>query len=388
MRHRKPSLDDAESTKLFIFRLRLRRPDMPLPSAFPGCELLTPKARLSIVQRTMPTLGRDEVGIKITATAVNPVDHKMRDHDTFINEYPAVLGSDAAGVIVATGDNVKGLELGDRVFFQGIIGNYESSTFQQYCKMPAELVSKTPDSISDEQASGIMLATMAVVTAFYAGEGHGMTPPWDEGGRYVGKGKSIIIIGGASSVGQYAIQMARLSGYERIVTNASFNNHEFLKSIGAHVVLDRSVSTPAAFLEALGAFPLDFVFDAISAPSTQKLGVEMLQKANVAGGHLVTVHVVVPDVPDPEAIAVGQSKDPKVEIKQVLGIGSWPELRYLSKPLAKYLGGSDGYIAQGLFIPNRPHIVPGGLAAMEEGLQLNKNGVSGKKVVIRPHDEI
>lgn len=357
-----------------------------MPSTFQGCEVLTPKAQLSLVQRSLSGLGPDEVGIKITATAINPVDRKMRDHDAFIKEYPAVLGSDAAGVVVAVGTEVNELQVGDRVFFQGIIGNYDSSTFQQYCKMPAELVSKTPANISDEEAAGIMLATMAVVTAFYAEEGHGMTPPWEERGRNVGKGKSIIIIGGASSVGQYAIQMARLSGYERIVTNASSNNHDFLKSIGAHVVLDRSASTPDAFFEATEEVPLDFVFDAISASSTQKLGMKILLKAKVHGSHLITVHVVVPDVPDPEAKAIGQSQEPQVEIRQILGIGSWPSLRHLSRGLARSLGGDDGFIAQGLFAPNRPHIVPGGFAAIEEAFSLNKSGVSGRKVIIRPGD--
>ncbi|KAJ4335896.1 hypothetical protein N0V95_008770, partial [Ascochyta clinopodiicola] len=324
--------------------------------------------------------------IKVTATAINPVDHKMRDYNAFIKDYPAVLGSDAAGVVVAVGPNVKGLRVGERVFFQGIIGNCDSSTFQQYCAMPAELLSKTPQNVSDEEASGIMLATMAVVTAFYADKGHGMIPPWDEGGRHIGKGKSIVIIGGASSVGQYAIQMARLSGYERIVTNASLNNHDFLKQLGAHIVLDRSASTPAALFDATGEYPLDFVLDGISATSTQKLGIQILQKVRRAGCHLVTVHVVVPDVPDPEAEALGWSQEHHVEIRQVLGIGSWPTLRPLSEPLARALGGHDGYLSRGLFIPNRPHIVPGGLIAIENALNLNKSGVSGKKVAIRPQD--
>jgi NADPH:quinone reductase-like Zn-dependent oxidoreductase len=359
---------------------------MLLPSTFQGCEVPKPKAQLSLVPRSLSTLQPTEVGIKITATAINPVDRKMRDHDAFIKEYPAVLGSDAAGVVVAVGSDIKALHVGDRVFFQGIIGNYDSSTFQQFCKMPAELVSKTPENISDEEAAGIMLATMAVVTAFYAEEGHGMIPPWKEGGRYVGQGKSIVIIGGASSVGQYAIQMARSSGYERIVTNASSNNHDFLASIGAHVVLDRSATSPEAFCEAIGELPLDFVFDGISAPSTQKLGIQILQKAKSSGNHLVTVHVVVPKVPDPEAVALGQSGEIPIEIRQILGIGSSPALRHLSEPLAKFLGRYDGYIAQGLFTPNRPHVVPGGLAKIEEALELNKGGVSGKKVVICPQD--
>ena len=357
---------------------------MSLPSSFQGCEVATPKAQVALTARSLPALGPTELGIKITATAINPVDWKMRDHDAFINKYPAVLGSDAAGVVVAAGSGVKDFQVGDRVFFQGIIGNYDSSTFQEYCKMPAELVSKTPKNMTDEEGAGVVLAAMAVVTAFYSQEGHGMTPPWDEGGRTVGEGKSIAIIGGASSVGQYAIQLARLSGYKRIITNASSNNHEFLKTLGADVVLDRSASTPEAFVAATENYPLDFVFDGISAPSTQKLGVQILQAAKVSSNHLVILHVVVPDVPNPEAQALGQSKEPRIDIRQVLGIGSFPELRFLSEPFARALGGEDGYIGQGLIIPNRPHVVPGGLAAIEEAFALSKKGVSGKKLILRP----
>jgi NADPH:quinone reductase-like Zn-dependent oxidoreductase len=359
---------------------------MGIPTSFQGCEVPTAKAQNVVKERKLSPLNQDEIGIKITATAINPVDWKMRDHDAFLKEYPAVLGSDAAGVVAAVGSNVSGFQVGDRVFFQGIVGKYESSTFQQYCKMPAELVSKTPDNISDEQAAGISLATVAVVTAFYSKQGHNLTPPWESGGPKAGQGKAIVILGGASSVGQYAIQLARLSGYDKIVTNASANNHEFLKSLGAHVVLDRSQSDPADFSSAIGDDQsLDFVFDAISITPTQKLAVQILQEAGV-NGHVVTVHTVVPADVDPEAKELGQSKEPTVDIKQVLGLGSSPDLRYLSEPLAKALGGPDGHVARGSFVPNRPHVVPGGLASLEDALSLNKQGVSGKKVVIRPFD--
>ena len=359
---------------------------MSFPSSFQAAEVLTPKAEITLAERSLSALGRNEVAIKITATAINPVDWKMRDNDAFLDQYPAILGSDAAGIVAAIGSEVEGVQVGDRVFFQGIIGTYESSTFQQYCKMPVELISKTPENISDEEAAGVSLATMAVVTAFYSQDGHGITPPWEDGGRRVGQGKSIVILGGASSVGQYAIQLARLSGYECIVTNASANNHEFLRKLGAHVVLDRSNSTPESFLASLGDFPLDFVFDGISVASTQRLGVEILQKANVSNGHLVTVHVVVPDVPNPEAVALGQGQEPRVEIRQVLGIGSSPALRPLSESLAKAIGGKDGWIAQGIFTPNRPRVVAGGLGAVEQALSLNKEGTSGKKIILRPFD--
>lgn len=99
--------------------------------------------------------------------------------------------------MAALGPDVSGFAVGDRVFFQGIIGEYDSSTFQQYCKMPAALVSKTPANINDDQAAGISLTAMAAVTAFYDKEGRGLPAPWEKDGGHAGKGKAIVIIGGA-----------------------------------------------------------------------------------------------------------------------------------------------------------------------------------------------
>jgi hypothetical protein len=81
--------------------------------------------------------------------------------------------------------------------------------------------------------------------------------------------------------------------------------------------------------------------------------------------------------------AQGESK---VTLPRIIGLGSVPSLRYLSEPFAKHLGGDDGYIARGLFEPNRPVVVPGGLAGIEAALAKNKKGVSGEKVVIRPFE--
>lgn len=227
-----------------------------------------------------------------------------------------------------------------------------------------------------------------------------MTAPWEEGGRTAGKGKAIVIIGGSSSVGQYAIQMARLSGFERVVTNASAKHAEHLKALGAHVVLDRNTSSPQDFFHALDGSPLPLVFDTIGIPDTILLGVKTLQLAKTSNAVLVRAcGGIVPE--DFESVAAGkggfnppevveQSREGpiKVEIKAILGIGCLPSLRHLSEPLQKHLGGEDGYIARGLLKPNRPSVVPGGLEAVETALLRNKVGVSGEKVVIRPFDQV
>ncbi|KAM5356765.1 hypothetical protein ACJ41O_003411 [Fusarium nematophilum] len=352
---------------------------MSLPTTFKAAILSGKGATHVISNRSLSPLASGEVAIKITATAINPVDWKIRDYGAFIKEWPTVLGSDASGEVVALGPDASRFAVGDRVFFQGIIGTIDASTFQQYCKMPEALLSRTPQNISDEQAAGIHLTTVAATVAFYDKSGQGLPAPWDDGGDQVGKGKAVVVLGGSSSVGQYAIQLARLSGFERIVTNASPAHHEFLASLGAHIVLDRSKSSLEDFVAAIGDLPLEFVFDSISAAETQTLGVNILQARNVEGSRVVTVSLA-----DRKAQELGQSKEPKVAVQNVVGLGSAPSLRYLTEPLAKHLGGEDGWVARGSFTPNRVTVVSGGLEGLEEALAKNKRGVSGEKVVIRP----
>ncbi|KAL4882958.1 chaperonin 10-like protein [Aspergillus karnatakaensis] len=352
---------------------------MSIPSSFKAASLPEKGARHTLTTRSPKPLDANEVGIRITATAINPVDWKVRDYGVFLQSYPAVLGSDAAGEIVAVGSNVSTFSVGDRVFFQGIITNYDASTFQEYCVMPAELVAKTPKSITDDQAAGVCLATVAGLVGLYDKTGHGLTPPpWQQGGERAGSGKAIVVLGGSSSVGQYVIQLARLSGYERIVTASSAAHHELLKTLGAHVVLDRKSAGAKDYVDAIGGLPLDVVFDSISLRDTQILGVEVLAAAGVASS-VITVMPV-----NDEAKALGEQKGQKVEVRQIIGLGSKPDLRYLSEPLMKNLGGEDGWIATGKFRPNRAVLFEGGLEKIDDALDKNRAGVSGEKVVIHP----
>jgi NADPH:quinone reductase-like Zn-dependent oxidoreductase len=286
---------------------------MSIPSSHRAAYIHAKGSAPKISSRTLGSLKPGEIAIKISATAINPVDWKIRDYGLFLVpnwQYPAILGSDGSGTVAGVGQDVSDFNVGDRVFFQSGYGDDDVSTFQEYIKMPAEAVAKTPKNISDEEASGIVLATMAAATAFYDKTGQGLKTPWDEGGNGVGKGKAIVILGGSSSVGQYAIQLARLSGFDRIITNASATHHEYLKSLGAHVVLDRNASEVKDFQKALEGSKLEFVFDTIAFKETQVLGVEILQATNTQNSRVVIVGPV-----DEEAKKLGASKEPHVAVQ-------------------------------------------------------------------------
>lgn len=355
---------------------------MSLPSSHLAAVVPEAGAQHKVVDRSLGSLAADEIAVKITATAINPVDWKIRDYRIFITEFPAVLGSDAAGEVVAVGSSVKSHTVGERVFFQGILGNYDSSTFQQYAKIPASLAAKTPKKVSDDQAATFWVAGMAAATGLYHNSGLSLAAPWDKNGDSVGKGKTAIILGGSSSVGQYVIQFAKLSGFDHIITSSSASHFDYLKNLGATQVLDRSQATTASeFIAAIDSnSEATWVYDSISSASTQLLAVQILQA--LQGGKVITV------TPADEKAAAQSKVDgkPNVEVSNILGIGSNPAYRYVSEPLAAHLGGEDGYVATGKVTLNRTQVVQGGLNSVEEALKINKQGVSGLKVVILPNE--
>lgn len=63
----------------------------------------------------MPTPEADEVVVKNSAVAVNPVDWKIQEAGYFVEKFPNILGTDVAGEIVEVGSSVTNFKKGDRV---------------------------------------------------------------------------------------------------------------------------------------------------------------------------------------------------------------------------------------------------------------------------------
>ena len=63
----------------------------------------------------VPRPGPSEVLVRIEATALNPVECKIQTLGAYVETYPAILGTDAAGVVEEVGSKVTTLAKGDRM---------------------------------------------------------------------------------------------------------------------------------------------------------------------------------------------------------------------------------------------------------------------------------
>lgn len=81
--------------------------------------LLERMGKFGIVELDIPTPGPGELLVQIHATALNPVDWKIYADEyfaDFVQEYPAILGTDSAGLVHAIGEGVTGFSVGDRMY--------------------------------------------------------------------------------------------------------------------------------------------------------------------------------------------------------------------------------------------------------------------------------
>ncbi|CAE6436823.1 unnamed protein product, partial [Rhizoctonia solani] len=341
------------------------------------------QGKLEVSTRLTPTPRGTQALVKVTAAAVNPADWKIIETGLFLETYPAVLGYDGAGIIHAVGPEVTNFKVGDRVIFQGTL-DYDYTAYQEYALVDTELIAKAPSNVNDDQASTFPTGAFTAYAGLF--QKTGIATPVN---GPTAKGKSVLILGGSSSVGQFgkydtsnalllliygsAIQFARIAGFSTIATTASSQHTEFLKSLGATHVFDRD--TDATTIRSAFPSPLGLAFDAISANATQLLAFDLLVNPSpVSGAHLTIVNHPTDDFKE-------KNTGDKIAVHNVFGFSD--KFRDLSVPFWQKLGE---WIEGGELVPNRVQLVNGGLAGVPDALELSRKGVSGVKLVIRPQE--
>lgn len=191
----------------------------------------------------------NEVIFKIIAAGLNHDDiWGMRGKPLAI-PLPHISGSDAAGQVIAIGEDVTDIKIGDRVVSHGnlscrvckmctsgrefnckqrkVWGFQTGPLWGGYCEythLPETNVAKIPDNITYEQAAA---ASMTMMTAWHMLVGRAQIKP----------GQTVLIMGGGSGMGIFGIQIAKLFGCNVIAT-ASDDKLEKCLKLGADFAVD------------------------------------------------------------------------------------------------------------------------------------------------------
>jgi len=177
------------------------------------------------VDTQQPTVGDEDVLVRVHAAGVNLIDAKIASGEFKLvlpYRFPLILGNDVAGVVVQVGPRVRGFKPGDEVYARPDTDRI--GTFAEFIAMNERDVAIKPAALSMEEAASIPLVGL---TAWQA-----LVEMAD-----LKAGQKVFIQAGTGGVGTFAIQLAKHLG-ATVATTASAANFELVKALGADVLID------------------------------------------------------------------------------------------------------------------------------------------------------
>jgi alcohol dehydrogenase len=183
------------------------------------------KGGLQLAEIPEPVLNENDVLVEVYAAGINQLDSKIKYGEfKFILPYkpPFVLGHDVAGIVIKVGSRVQNFKIGDEVYARP--RDHRIGTFAEFISINENDVAMKPKNLSMEEAASIPLVGLTAWQAFVEK-------------AKLRKGQKVFIQAGSGGVGIFAIQLVKYLG-ATVATTTSAANFEFVKALGADIVID------------------------------------------------------------------------------------------------------------------------------------------------------
>ncbi len=190
--------------------------------------------------------GMGEVQVELKATAIGFPDLLMtKGGYQFKPDLPFVPGHEGAGVVVALGEGVSDIAMGDKVIVAAPTG-----LCAERANVPAATVRPMPKSLGFEEGAALM---SAYLTAYVGLVRRGALQ----------SGETVLVHGAAGGVGLAAVEMGKLLGATIIATASSEEKRELAKSKGADHILSSAPGFKDKVKELTGGCGADVIFDPV-----------------------------------------------------------------------------------------------------------------------------
>lgn len=203
--------------------------------------------RVAAVMRPVPA--QMQVLIRVTASAVNPLDAKIRAAQAphARQPLPAVLGLDLAGIVEDLGEGVTAFRRSDEIYAlaTGIAGLQGS--LAEYAVVDADLLAPKPVNLTMREAAAVPLT---FITAW-----EGLVDR-----AQIKAGHKVLVHGGAGGVGHMAVQIAHAMG-AAVFATGSTDSQSFIERLGATFIDYRNARVEDYVAEYTAGRGFDIVYD-------------------------------------------------------------------------------------------------------------------------------
>ncbi|PYI02371.1 GroES-like protein [Aspergillus sclerotiicarbonarius CBS 121057] len=329
---------------------------------------------LTIRDTDIPVPGPGQVLIRVVVSGTNPKDWKMPPLWP-TDGTPANQGDDIAGYIEAVGEGVMAFHKGDKVAaFHQVMTPHGS--WAEYAIAHDYTTFHIPAKTSFEEAATIPLAAMTAALGLY--QRLKLPLPWNPTTEPL----PLIVYGGATAVGAFAIKLARLSNIHPLITVAG-KGSAFVETLidreKGDTVIDYREGDEvvrAKIQEAAWGRSIHYAYDAVGEHgSHQNLGAVMTVPGEVTTMELLPSSIYQP----PEGITMSWTIAGSVHFPPAAG--KTVEDAEFGAALFQFIGRG---LAQGWFKGHPFEVRPGGLAGLEGALHdLRAGKASAVKYVVR-----
>ncbi|KAF8898070.1 chaperonin 10-like protein [Gymnopilus junonius] len=337
------------------------------------CIVTTGDGKFELRRLPIPSPGPNEILVKVEACAQNHTDWKSI---TLFKRPGNIMGSDFAGTVVALGSAIPSelRKVGQRVA-GAVRGNINpNGAFAEFLVADPALVFTLPPDVPFEIAAQLGVSCYAACQALY------QTLDLPTPLQPATTPEDILIWSGSSSMGQYTVQFAKLSGL-RVISTASPRNFELVRSLGAEEVLDYADSKTPKKIFSATAGKLRLAVDCISDGMTP---VQVSGSLSKAGGTVVTVLPY-------------ESKKKGVKTELILVYSMWGEdvehpIQLKGNPqhyenATMYNSMISEMLAKNMLKFGAIKVFPNGLASVQDGMEYMMSGkIHAEKIIYKISD--
>jgi NADPH2:quinone reductase len=213
---------------------------------------------LDLVELDDCSPGPGDLVVEVAASGVNFIDTYQRG-GLYPMPLPFVPGGEGAGTVVAVGDEVRDVAVGDVVAWSDAPGSYA-----ELVRVPAARAVPVPDGVPPEVAAAALLQGM---TAHFLTHD---TYPLREADR-------CLVHAAAGGVGRLVVQLAKARGAEVFATAGSPEKLDLARSAGADHMIDYRAEDFGGAVEAIaGPRALHVIYDGVGA-ATFARGLDLLR---------------------------------------------------------------------------------------------------------------
>ena len=186
--------------------------------------------RASVKDLPVSSLPDGDVLVSVAYSSLNYKDAlAITNRGKIVRRFPMVTGIDFSGVVAESTSRL--FPPGDAVVLTGWgVGEEHWGGFAQLARVKSEWLLPLPQGLTLKRAMQIGTAGLTAMFCVMALEEHGVRP--DKG--------EIVVTGATGGVGCIAVILLARLGYKVVASTGKADAHEFLKSLGAHEVIDRS----------------------------------------------------------------------------------------------------------------------------------------------------